>query len=66
MEKNEVVENIKHLKELPNAKLVEIMDILSNEFENTKTTIINQTHYLDKLEIMYNTVLKEYEERTNL
>lgn len=65
MDKSEVIDHIKNIKELPNSKLVEIMDILSAEFDNTKSNIINLTHYLDNLEIMYNTVLSEYEERNN-
>lgn len=65
MDKSEVIDHIKNIKELPNSKLVEIMDILSAEFDNTKSNIINLTHYLDNLEIMYNSVLSEYEERNN-
>ena len=52
--KNEEFENIineqKNLKSLPNNKLVEFMDLLSSDFESTKQTIINTTLYLDKLE----------------
>lgn len=65
MNNSEVIDHIKNIKELPNSKLVEIMDILSAEFDNTKSNIINLTHYLDNLEIMYNSVLSEYEERNN-
>lgn len=65
MNNSEVIDHIKNIKELPNSKLVEIMDILSAEFDKTKSNIINLTHYLDNLEIMYNSVLSEYEERNN-
>ena len=67
--KNEEFENIineqKNLKSLPNNKLVEFMDLLSSDFESTKQTIINTTLYLDKLEELYNNVLKVYQERNN-
>jgi len=47
--KNEEFENIvseqKNLKDLPNTKLVEFMDLLSSDFEITKQSIINSTIY---------------------
>ena len=52
--KNEEFQNIvaeqKNLKDLPNTKLVEFMDLLSSDFETTKQSIINSTIYLDKIE----------------
>jgi endonuclease III-like uncharacterized protein len=66
---NEEFQNIineqKNLKELPNAKLVEFMDLLSLDFETTKQSIINSTIYLDKVEELYNNVLTTYQERNN-
>jgi hypothetical protein len=66
---NEEFQNIineqKNLKELPNAKLVEFMDVLSLDFESTKQSIINSTIYLDKVEELYNNVLTTYQERNN-
>ena len=67
--KKEEFENIineqKNLKTLPNNKLVEFIDLLSSDFESTKQTIINTTLYLEKLEELYNNVLKAYQERNN-
>jgi hypothetical protein len=67
--KNEEFENIvseqKNLKDLPNTKLVEFMDLLSSDFEITKQSIINSTIYLDKIEELYNNVLNTYQERNN-
>jgi hypothetical protein len=34
------------------------------DFEFTKKIVIDSTHHLDKLELTYNTILKEYESRT--
>jgi hypothetical protein len=67
--KNEEFQNIldeqKNLKDLPNTKLVEFMDLLSSDFELTKQSIINSTVYLDKIEELYNNVLNVYQDRTN-
>jgi len=67
--KKEEFENIineqKNLKSLPNNKLIEFMDLLSSDFETTKQTIINTTLYLDKIEELYNSTLKAYQERNN-
>ena len=67
--KKEELENIiseqKNLKNLSNNSLVEFMDLLSSDFEITKNNIIQQTFYLDKIEGLYNNILKIYEERKN-
>jgi hypothetical protein len=52
-----------NLKNLPNTTLVNFMDLLSDDFEKTKDNIIKQTIYLDKLEELYNNILKIYQER---
>jgi len=51
------------LKNLPNSRLIEIMDKLSTDFDLTRTNIINLTMYLDSVEELYNKTLKEYEQR---
>lgn len=60
-----ITETVKESKKLPNNKLEEVMDELYTEFETTKNTILGMSFYLDKLEELYNTVLKEYKERNN-
>lgn len=66
MEKQEF-ENIttvlSDLKNLPNAKLVEMMDKLSEEFDVIKANIIASTYHLDKVEETYNRILKEFDSR---
>jgi hypothetical protein len=52
------------LKNHSNVKLIENMDKLTNDFEMTKTNILNLTLYLDKVEELYNNILKEYQSRT--
>ena len=67
--KNEEYQNIleeqKNLKDLPNTKLVEFMGLLSSDFELTKQSIITSTIYLDKVEELYNNVLNVYQDRNN-
>lgn len=58
-----VGEVVKDLKNIPNTKLEETMDKLTLEFESTKNTILGLSFYFDKLEEMYNALLKEYTER---
>jgi len=61
----EILSEVTNLKDLPNTKLVEYMDLLSSDFETTKESIIKSTLYLDKVEELYNRVLKTYQERNN-
>lgn len=67
--KKEELENIikeqPNLKDLPNNKLIEMMDLLTKDFELTKENIINSTRYLDTIEQLYNNTLKVYQDRTN-
>ena len=60
-----ISEIVKESKNIPNAKLEETIDKLTSEFETSKKAIIGMSFYLDKLEELYNTLLKEYKERTN-
>lgn len=68
MKKEELDNLIKQqpsLKDLPNDKLIEMMDLLTKDFESTKENIINSTRYLDTIEELYNRTLKVYQDRTN-
>lgn len=60
-----IINDQKSLKDLPNKTLVNHLDIISTEHEFVKETIIKNTMYLDKLEELYNNVLKVYQDRTN-
>lgn len=59
----EIAKNQRELQNLPNAKLVEMLDFLSQEFDDTKDHLIKMTYYLDNIELMYNNILKEHESR---
>lgn len=58
-----IINEQSNLKNLPNTTLSNFMDLLSTDFEITKDNIIKQTIYLDKLEELYNNILKIYQER---
>jgi hypothetical protein len=54
-----------NFKNLPNNILIQYMDKLTTEFEITKQNIISATLHLDKVEEIYNVILKEYQNRVN-
>jgi len=58
-----IVEVAKDCKKAPNNRLEQTMDKLAEEFETTKQNILGLSLYLDKVEELYNTILKEYEDR---
>ena len=63
-ELDEIVNEQSNLSNLPNAKLIKFMDLLSDDFEITKRNVIAGTIYIDKVEQLYNNILKIYNERT--
>ena len=59
----EILDSQTGLKDLPNTKLVEYLDLLSSDFDFTKESIIKSTLYLDSVEELYNRALKVYQDR---
>jgi hypothetical protein len=59
----EILDSQLTLKDLPNTKLVEYLDLLSYDFDSTKESIIKSTLYLDSVEELYNRILKVYQDR---
>ena len=60
---NEISEIIREHKSKSNKDLVVAMEFIKKDFELTKESVIKMTDHLDKLEIAYNTILKEYKSR---
>lgn len=61
--KEEVLEIIKDYKNRPNKDLIIAMDLITQDFEYTKNTLIKMSKHLDKLEHTYNLILKEFNGR---
>jgi hypothetical protein len=62
-ELDEIIDSQKDLKNIPNSTLISQMDLLTQDFDNTKEKIISMTYYLDKVEELYNNILSEYQNR---
>lgn len=66
IEFEDIIDKTSKLNELNNDMLVSILEKTSLEFDITKNSILSLSIYLDKIEEVYNTTLKEYEKRTNV
>ena len=60
---NEISEIIREHKTRSNKDLVVALEFVKKDFELTKESLIKMTDHLDKLEVAYNTILKEYKSR---
>ena len=63
MDEERIKKIIVEYESRPNKDLVEAMDFLQNDFEDTKKAIIRLTRHLDGTEAIYNKLLKEYKKR---
>lgn len=54
---------VKDYKSHSNKDLQFAMDFIQEDFNYTKEQILKLTEHLDKLELTYNTILKEYKTR---
>lgn len=59
----QVTEIISDIQNRSNKDLVQVMDYLGEDFEETKNLIVELTKHLDNIENLYNSVLKEYKKR---
>ena len=59
MDKDEIIEIAKDVKNKSNNDLIEARDALIKEFENTKTLIIDLTRHIESVEEYYNIINKE-------
>ena len=57
MDENKITKILLDYKTSPNKDLIEAMDFLENDFQETKKNIIKLTHHLDSSEIIYNKIL---------
>jgi len=61
--KDKILDVIKDYKNKSNKDLLMALDLISQDFEYTKKTMINLSKHLDNLEFTYNKILKEYNGR---
>lgn len=61
--KQKILETIKNFKDSPNKDLLEVLDVLSKDFDYTKSSILKLSEHLDKVENTYNLILQEYNKR---
>ena len=59
----EILQIIKEHKDRSNKDLQLAMDFIQEDFNFTKENVIKLTQHLDKLELTYNTIKKEYDSR---
>ena len=62
---SKVMDIVKNYKNKSNHDLVFAMESIQTDFNTTKENIIKLTHHLDKLELTYDLILKEYQRRKN-
>lgn len=58
-----VLNIVKDYKSQSNKDLTFALEFIKEDFNQTKDTLLKLTTHLDKLELTYNTILKEYENR---
>jgi hypothetical protein len=64
MDKNRIVEIVKDVENVSNRDLFSAINVLNDEFEKTKTLIIELTRHLDLVEQHYTLINGEIEKRT--
>lgn len=60
------LEIINDFKNRSNKDLLFVLNLLDEDFNLTKKSMIKLSEHLDKLENTYNVVLKEYQNRNNV
>jgi arginine repressor len=63
-EAQRILNIIQNYKSSSNKDLVNVLEFLGEDFTNTKNTVLKLVEHLDKIELTYNTIIKEYESRT--
>jgi hypothetical protein len=66
MEKDKLLDIINDVENKSNKDLLSSSEILQEEFEKTKQLIIDLTRHMDTVEIYYEKILKELENRKNI
>jgi hypothetical protein len=63
MDKANLINIIENCESKPNADLTAVLELLGNEFEETKSLLLKLSEHLDKVEESYNKVNEELKKR---
>jgi hypothetical protein len=63
-ERDKINNIVNNLNDSSNSEIVYALDYLNVDFEQTKDAIVRMTKHLDTVELVYNKLLKELENRT--
>ena len=63
-ERDKINNIVNNLNDSSNSEIVYALDYLNVDFEQTKDAIVRMTKHLDTVEVVYNKLLKELENRT--
>tara|TARA_R100001163_G_scaffold61586_1_gene51704 strand:+ start:174 stop:362 length:189 start_codon:yes stop_codon:yes gene_type:complete len=59
------MEFFKEYKDKPTKELIDVMKVLKEEFDKTKTLIVDLTNHLESIERKFNLLDKEIDKRNN-
>ena len=63
-ERDKINNIVNNLNDSSNSEIVYALNYLNVDFEQTKDAIVRMTKHLDTVELVYNKLLKELENRT--
>jgi hypothetical protein len=63
-ERDKINNIVNNLNDSSNSEIIYALDYLNVDFEQTKDAIVRMTKHLDTVEVVYDKLLKELENRT--
>jgi len=63
-ERDKINNIVNNLNDSSNSEIIYALDFLNIDFEQTKDAIVRMTKHLDTVEVVYDKLLKELENRT--
>ncbi len=65
-ERDKINNIVNNLNDSSNSEIIYALDYLNVDFEQTKDAIVRMTKHLDTVEVVYDKLLKELENRTKI
>ena len=63
-ERDKINNIVNNLNDSSNSDIIYVLDFLNIDFEQTKDAIVRMTKHLDTVEVVYDKLLKELDNRT--